>query len=62
MITTKIWRSATRCLVAAPLVLVGATVECDQKEEVLDVETPDSELEVEEDPDTGEVDVEVNEN
>lgn len=34
-------------------------VGCDNKEEVLDVETPTSELEVTEDPETGETDVEV---
>ena len=43
---------------AMPLVLTG----CDNKEKVLDVETPDGELEVERNTDTGEVDIEVENN
>ncbi len=33
---------------------------CEQKEKVLDVETPSGEIEVERDPETGDTDVEVN--
>lgn len=34
---------------------------CDNKEEVLDIETPNGEVEVEQDQDTGAIDVEVDE-
>ena len=38
------------------------TTGCDQKEKVLDVETPGGELEVERDKSSGDVEVEINEN
>ncbi|MEZ6132749.1 MAG: hypothetical protein R3C59_29120 [Planctomycetaceae bacterium] len=47
---------ATACFTAGLLALSG----CDNKEKVLDIETPGGEIEVERDQDTGETDVEVN--
>jgi hypothetical protein len=44
------------------LILPATIVGCAQKENVLDVETPRSEVEVDRDLETGEVDVEVNRN
>lgn len=60
----------TKLLCRLPLllstVLLGATLAattgCDNKETVLDVETPDGELEVTRDRDTGEVEVETENN
>lgn len=41
---------------------MATTIGCDNKEKVLDVETPGGEVEVERDKDTGETEVEVNDN
>jgi hypothetical protein len=51
------------CLTAGLLAFgsVGFTG-CERKEKILDIETPRGEIEVERSIDTGEVDVEVNEN
>ncbi|MEZ6046427.1 MAG: hypothetical protein R3C11_12825 [Planctomycetaceae bacterium] len=49
---------AVPVMAGIPAVLAG----CDNKETILDVETPDGELEVERDKDTGSVDVEVEKN
>lgn len=39
---------------------LATTTGCDNKEKVLDVETPGGEVEVERDQDTGDTDIEVN--
>jgi hypothetical protein len=46
--------------VTALMGLTLPSIGCDQNEKVLDVETPDGEVEVERNRDTGDVDVEVN--
>lgn len=56
----------SRFLAALPssLLLVGALLcapGCDQQEKVVDVETPGGSVEVEREPDSGSVDVDVNE-
>lgn len=52
----------TPTMVGCALLLGTAATQvgCDQKETILDVETPGGELEVEQDKETGEVDVEAN--
>lgn len=46
-----------RILVVAFLGL--ALVGCDDKQTILDIETPEGELEIEQDPETGEVEIDV---
>lgn len=57
----KYFRSLTMrigavCLFAASLTAFSG---CEQKEKVLDVETPRGEIEVERDPETGDTDIDV---
>jgi hypothetical protein len=58
-------RRSRPLLLIGPLLLVGVALitmaGCTPKEKLLDVETPGGEVEVERDPQTGNVDVEVNE-
>ncbi len=57
MTITELARTfAGGCLLAAAITVAPG---CDRKEEVIEVETPDKEVEVERDKDTGEVDVDV---
>lgn len=52
----------TPTLLGCTLMLGVAAVQigCDQKEKLIDIETPRGEVEVEQDKDTGEIDVEAN--
>lgn len=48
-------------LLAIPLLAASVTISgCDNKEDVIEVETPGGEIDVERDRDTGAVDVDVN--
>ncbi|QDU80028.1 hypothetical protein Pla110_17500 [Polystyrenella longa] len=45
---------AVPMMFAAPDILTG----CDDDKEIMEIETPDSETTIEQDPDTGEIDIE----
>ncbi|MFI4877045.1 MAG: hypothetical protein ACIALR_16955 [Blastopirellula sp. JB062] len=58
----SIWKVLSPALLGGAILFgtTALTSGCDQKEKMLDVETPQGEVEVERDRETGDVDVEVN--
>lgn len=53
---------ATATILCIVLTMPAMMTGCERKEKVLDIETPNGELEVERDKSDGDVDVEINEN